>query len=90
LFPFAADEYVVTIGEGQTLCLRSDAVASYVGLRPGRLYLQYEGLNPSGSFKDNGMTAAFTHARSRVLNGRRVPVQETPAPVWRYTVPLPG
>jgi threonine synthase len=25
--------------------------------------LQYEGLNPSGSFKDNGMTAAFTHAR---------------------------
>jgi threonine synthase len=63
LFPFAADEYVVTIGEGQTLCLRSDAVASYVGLRPGRLYLQYEGLNPSGSFKDNGMTAAFTHAR---------------------------
>jgi threonine synthase len=29
----------------------------------GGLYLQYEGLNPSGSFKDNGMTAAFTHAR---------------------------
>src|SRR4029077_8406949 len=26
--------------------------------------LQYEGMNPSGSFKDNGMTAAFTHARS--------------------------
>ncbi len=25
--------------------------------------MQYEGLNPSGSFKDNGMTAAFTHAR---------------------------
>lgn len=29
----------------------------------GGLYLQYEGMNPSGSFKDNGMTAAFTHAR---------------------------
>ena len=28
----------------------------------GRLFLQYEGMNPSGSFKDNGMTAAFTHA----------------------------
>jgi len=25
--------------------------------------LQYEGLNPSGSFKDNGMTAAFSHAK---------------------------
>lgn len=63
LFPFASEGHVVTIGEGQTLCLRSDPVATYVGLRPGRLYLQYEGLNPSGSFKDNGMTAAFTHAR---------------------------
>jgi threonine synthase len=34
-----------------------------VGYKPGELYLQYEGFNPSGSFKDNGMTAAFTHAR---------------------------
>ena len=32
-------------------------------MNPGKLYLQYEGLNPSGSFKDNGMTAASTHAR---------------------------
>ena len=32
-------------------------------MKPGQLFLQYEGLNPSGSFKDNGMTAAFTHAR---------------------------
>lgn len=30
--------------------------------RPG-LYLQYEGFNPTGSFKDNGMAAGFTHAR---------------------------
>jgi threonine synthase len=27
-----------------------------------RFYIQFEGQNPSGSFKDNGMTAAFTHA----------------------------
>ena len=64
MFPFAPDPMVVTIGEGQTLCQRADAVAKYVGLKPGRLYLQYEGMNPSGSFKDNGMTAAFTHART--------------------------
>ena len=54
----------MSIGEGQTLCQRADPVAAYVGLRPGGLYLQYEGMNPSGSFKDNGMTAAFTHART--------------------------
>src|SRR5947208_5108750 len=34
-----------------------------MGMNRGCLQLQYEGLNPSGSFKDNGMTAAFTHAR---------------------------
>ena len=64
LFPFAPDDKIMTIGEGQTLCQRADAVAGYVGLKPGRLFLQYEGMNPSGSFKDNGMTAAFTHART--------------------------
>lgn len=63
LFPFAPPEQIVTIGEGQTLLQPSSGVAKYVGMRPGRLYLQYEGMNPSGSFKDNGMSAAFTHAR---------------------------
>ena len=63
LFPFAPDDKVMTVGEGQTLCQRADSVAAYVGMKPGSLYLQYEGMNPSGSFKDNGMTAAFTHAR---------------------------
>ena len=32
-------------------------------MNAGQLHLQYEGLNPSGSFKDNGMSAAFSHAR---------------------------
>lgn len=63
LLPFASPEHVVTIGEGQTILQRADAVGRFVGMNPGRLFLQYEGLNPSGSFKDNGMTAAFTHAR---------------------------
>src|SRR5436305_3401107 len=63
LLPFAPPDKTVTVGEGQTLLQRADAVAGYVGLAPGRLFLQYEGMNPSGSFKDNGMCAAFTHAR---------------------------
>jgi len=63
LLPFAPPAKVVTVGEGQTLLQKADGVVGYVGLKPGRLFLQYEGLNPSGSFKDNGMTAAFTHAR---------------------------
>ncbi len=63
LLPFAPPEFILTIGEGQTILQRADQVAGYVGLEAGRLFLQYEGMNPSGSFKDNGMTAAFTHAR---------------------------
>ncbi len=63
LLPFAEPKYVMTIGEGQTILQKAEGVAGYVGLNAGRLFLQYEGLNPSGSFKDNGMTAAFTHAR---------------------------
>jgi threonine synthase len=63
LLPFAPPDQVVTIGEGQTILQQADGVAPYVGLNKGCLYLQYEGMNPSGSFKDNGMSAAFTHAR---------------------------
>jgi len=63
LFPFAPEEKIVTLGEGQTLLQQTDSVGQYVGLDSGKLHLQYEGMNPSGSFKDNGMTAAFTHAQ---------------------------
>lgn len=62
LLPFAPDDQIVTIGEGQTLLQRNDRLAGQLNMNPDRLFLQYEGLNPSGSFKDNGMTAASTHA----------------------------
>jgi threonine synthase len=75
LLPFAPPEQVLTIGEGQTVLQRADAVASYVGVEVGNLFLQYEGLNPSGSFKDNGMTAAFTHAR--MVGARRAACAST-------------
>ncbi len=75
LLPFAPPEMLVTIGEGQTLLQTADEVGQYVGMDPSRLMLQYEGLNPSGSFKDNGMAAAFTHAR--MVGARRVACAST-------------
>jgi threonine synthase len=75
LLPIAEPDQVLTIGEGQTILQRADVVAAYVGLSAGRLFLQYEGLNPSGSFKDNGMTAAFTHAR--LVGARRAACAST-------------
>ncbi len=63
LLPFVADGAQVTIGEGRTLFRGAPKVAEYVGMASGGVFLQYEGMNPSGSFKDNGMAGAFTHAK---------------------------
>ncbi len=75
LLPFAPPDAVVTIGEGRTVLEQNDRVAREVGMKPGHVFLQYEGLNPSGSFKDNGMTAAFTLAR--ILGRSRVACAST-------------
>ena len=75
LLPFADPAQVLTIGEGQTILQCADTVAAYAGMNAGRLFLQYEGMNPSGSFKDNGMTAAFTHAR--IVGARRAACAST-------------
>ena len=61
LLPFLPLERCITLGEGQTILQQAHRVAPFTGLKEDRLYLQYEGLNPSGSFKDNGMAAAFSH-----------------------------
>ena len=37
--------------------------AKFIGITNDNLWLQPEGYNPSGSFKDNGMTTAVTHAK---------------------------
>ncbi len=62
LLDFAPSGKRVSIGEGHTQLRHSPRVADYIGLDRDNLFLQYEGLNPSGSFKDNGMAGAFTHA----------------------------
>ena len=63
LLPFVPLEQCVTVGEGQTLLQNAKGVAPFVGVNESSFFLQYEGLNPSGSFKDNGMAAAFTHGK---------------------------
>ena len=76
LLPFyKTEDQVVTIGEGRTVLQRADLLAQQLNMNAGNLLLQYEGLNPSGSFKDNGMTAAFTHAR--MVGAKRVACAST-------------
>ena len=75
LLPFAEVDDLVTIGEGRTTLQQADLLAREIGVDAGHLFLQYEGFNPSGSFKDNGMVAAFTMARR--LNRSRVACAST-------------
>jgi threonine synthase len=76
LLPFyRTEEDIVSIGEGRTVLQQADLLARQMGMKPRSLLLQYEGLNPSGSFKDNGMTAAFTHAR--LVGAKRVACAST-------------
>jgi len=56
----ATDEEIVTHPEGNTPLLSRSAVANYAGVE--ELLLKHEGHNPTGSFKDRGMTVAITQA----------------------------
>ena len=57
----ARDDEIVSHPEGNTPLLVRDAVAQYAGV--DGLVLKHEGHNPTGSFKDRGMTVALTQAR---------------------------
>src|SRR5258707_6127554 len=51
----------VTLGEGMTPLVHALRLGASMGLQ--RLYVKDEGLNPTGSFKARGMTAAVTRAK---------------------------
>ncbi len=55
---------IITLNEGNTPLIRADGVRQYLGLSC-EVYLKYEGLNPTGSFKDRGMTLAMSKALER-------------------------
>ena len=52
---------IINIEEGDTPLIKADPLAEMIG--PGyNVWLKYEGLNPTGSFKDRGMTMAVSKA----------------------------
>jgi threonine synthase len=60
--PVSAKTPVISLGEGGTPLVRADRAAKAAGLPPGSVYLKLEGMNPTGSFKDRGMTLAVSKA----------------------------
>ena len=63
--PINADDVVVTLGEGGTPLVPACEISERTG---AEVYIKVEGMNPTGSFKDRGMTMAITDA---LRNGSR-------------------
>lgn len=59
--PVSEKTPVITLCEGNTPLINASNLAREIGLNIN-LYLKYEGLNPTGSFKDRGMTMAVSKA----------------------------
>jgi threonine synthase len=57
--PFTADDPVVTLQEGSTPLVRAPRISEEAGVE---VWLKLEGANPTGSFKDRGMTCAVSDA----------------------------
>jgi threonine synthase len=58
--PLKSDDPVVSLSEGSTPLVEAPAVSERVGVR---VLLKLEGANPTGSFKDRGMTVAVSRAK---------------------------
>lgn len=61
VLPTATDREIVTHPEGNTPLLHRTSIAAWAGV--DALHLKHEGHNPTGSFKDRGMTVAVSQAR---------------------------
>ncbi len=60
--PVSASTPVITLGEGNTPLLQSFNIPKMLGCPTLDLFFKLEGLNPTGSFKDRGMTLAISKA----------------------------
>ena len=59
--PVSDDTRLISLGEGNTPLIRLNNIPKVLG-KDIDIYIKYEGLNPTGSFKDRGMTLAVTKA----------------------------
>ena len=59
--PVHDDTRIISLGEGNTPLIRLNNIPREIG-KAVDIYVKYEGLNPTGSFKDRGMTMAVTKA----------------------------
>ncbi|MGH7678010.1 MAG: threonine synthase [Gemmatimonadaceae bacterium] len=71
LLPLKDAEQPIALGEGATPLIEAPGIARDLGVR--RVWIKEEGLNPTGSFKARGMSAAVTRAAAFGVKGLVVP-----------------
>ena len=64
LYNLADDYPVVSLHEGSTPLIPAQRLAKCLRVEGLKVFLKYEGLNPTGSFKDRGMTYAVSQAKA--------------------------
>lgn len=60
--PVTESTPIISLNEGNTPLILAEALPKELGLKNVRIYYKFEGLNPTGSFKDRGMTLAISKA----------------------------
>lgn len=65
--PVTDNTPIITLNEGNTPLIKADNLAKKIGL-DAEIYLKFEGANPTGSFKDRGMTMAVSKAAETGAN----------------------
>jgi threonine synthase len=66
ILPITEATPIVTLGEGSTPLIRAERISRQLGIE---IWLQWEGANPTGSFKDRGMTLAVSKALEEGAHG---------------------
>ncbi len=60
--PITSKTPIISLNEGNTPLIQSKLISNLIG-NGTKVYLKYDGLNPTGSFKDRGMTMAISKAK---------------------------
>ncbi len=60
--PVTSNTPIISLNEGNTPLILSNSISQLIG-NGTKVYLKYDGLNPTGSFKDRGMTMAISKAK---------------------------
>lgn len=85
--PMDGIDQIVTLGEGATPLVPAPRLGAELD---ATVWVKVEGANPTGSFKDRGMTMAMTKALPTARKPWCVPLPVIPLPRHRLTPPEPA